>query len=110
MYKNSNLELSAKLKVSADLGFQGIQKLHANVELPKKSSKLSPLSEDQKKRNAQKAARRVPIEHTNRICKIFKICGSRFRGKHKNYEDTWTLVAAIVNLKIATRHLNFSFC
>lgn len=108
IYKNSAFDLSDELEMSADSGFQGIQKLHSKVQIPEKSSKLHPLNETQKKLNTQKASVRVPIEHINRKCKIFKICGCRFRGKHKNYEDTWKLISAIVNLKISTKHLNFS--
>lgn len=108
IYKNSKLDLSAELEISADSGFQGIQKLHSKVQIPEKSSKLHPLNETQKKQNTHKASVRVPVEHINRKCKIFKICGCRFRGKHKNYEDTWKLISAIVNLKISTQHLKFS--
>jgi DDE superfamily endonuclease len=108
LYKNSKFNLSDELEVSTDSGFQGIQKLHSKVQIPQKSSKLKPLTELQKKQNTIKASKRVPIEHLNRKCKIFKICGCRFRGKHKNYEDTWKLISAIVNLKTSTKHLKFS--
>jgi hypothetical protein len=108
--KNSEFDLSDELEISADSGFQGIQKLHSKVQIPEKSSKLHPLNETQKKQNTKKASKRVPVEHINRKCKIFKICGCRFRGKHKNYEDTWKLISSIVNLKISTQHLKFSSC
>lgn len=108
MYKNSNFDLSEELEINADSGFQGIQKLHSKVNLPDKASKLKPLTNTQKKQNTKKASKRVPIEHTNRNCKIFKICGSRYRGKHKNYQDTWMIIVAIVNLKTCTKHLKFA--
>jgi DDE superfamily endonuclease len=98
MFKSANFDLSNELEVSVDSGFQGIQHLHSKVELTKQ----------QKKQNTKKASKRVPVEHTNRKCKIFKICGCRFRGKHSNYESTWLLIVAIVNLKESTRHLLFS--
>ena len=107
LFKNSKFDLSPHLEINADSGFQGIQKLHSKVEIPHKASKLKPLNDTQKAQNTKKASKRVPIEHINRKCKIFKICGCRFRGKHKNYEKTWKLIAAIVNLKIATQHLKF---
>ena len=108
MFKNANFDLSDELEISVDSGFQGIQNLHSKVELPQKSSKKNPLTKQQKNENTKKASKRVPIEHTNRKCKIFKICSSRFRGKHTNYENTWTLIVSIVNLKESTRHLRFS--
>lgn len=107
MYKNSDFDLSDELEINADSGFQGIQKLHTKVNLPQKSSKLNPLTSFQKEQNTKKASKRVPVEHLNRNCKIFKICGNRYRGKHKNYQDTWMIIAAIVNLKTATKHLRF---
>jgi len=107
MYKNSKFDLSKHLKISADSGFQGIKDLHEKSQIPHKASKLKPLNDTQKEHNKKIASKRIPIEHTNRKCKIFKICGSRFRGKHKNYESTWTLIAALVNFKESTRHLRF---
>lgn len=108
MFKSANFDLSNELEISVDSGFQGIQHLHSKVELPQKSSKKKPLTKQQKKQNTKKATKRVPVEHTNRKCKIFKICGCRFRGKHSNYESTWLLIVAIVNLKESTKHLRFS--
>ena len=108
MYKNGNFDLLEELGMNADSGFQGIQKLHSKVNLPAKSSKLKPLTNIQKKQNTKKASKRVPIEHTNRNCKIFKICSSRYRGKHKNYQDTWMIIVAIVNLKTCTKHFKFA--
>ena len=48
------------------------------------------------------------MEHINRDCKIFKICGTKYRGKHKNYEETSQLVAAIVNLKKSTKNMRYA--
>lgn len=107
MYKNGNFDLSNELEINADSGFQGLQKLHIKVNLPQKASKLKPLTNTQKEQNTKKASKRVPVEHINRNCKIFKICGSRYRGKHKNYQNTWIIIVAIVNLKTATKHLKF---
>jgi uncharacterized membrane protein YcgQ (UPF0703/DUF1980 family) len=107
MYKNGEFQFPSTLKVSVDLGFLGIQKLHDNISIPEKSSKLKQLTEKQKLQNSKKSSKRVPIEHTNRNCKIFKICGYRYRGKHKNYEDTWKIIVALVNLKIITHNQRF---
>ena len=113
MFKSANVDSSDELEISVDSGLQAdgepwIQHLYSKVELPQKSSKKNPLTKEQKEKNTKKASKRVPVEHTNRKCKIFKICGCRFRGKHSNYESTWLLIATIVNLKESTRHLGFS--
>ena len=108
IFKASPTVLAENLKIKADSGFQGIQKIHKNSEIPHKKSKNNPLNEQKKDFNKQLASKRVPIEHCNRSCKIFKICGNRFRGKHQNYQETWLLVTAIVNLKISTTNLKYN--
>ncbi len=105
MYKEKDFVLNEKIKVLVDLGFLGIKNEHDNAVYPHKKTKLKPLTEVQKEENTKQASKRVAIEHVNRDCKIFKICGSRYRGKHKNYEETWQLVAAIVNLKKSTKNM-----
>jgi len=77
MFKDGNFQLSQQLEVKADSGFQGIKKIHPKAEIPYKASKLNPLNQQQKQQNKKQASKRVPVEHTNRKCKIFKICRSR---------------------------------
>ena len=108
LFKQSKIRLSENTKAKLDLGFLGIQKLYPKAELPFKASKHHPLTKEQKHSNKQLASERVLVEHINRECKIFRICKERYRGKHKNYEKTWKLVASIVNLKRSTRHLKFA--
>lgn len=104
--KDGNLKINEDARIKTDKGFIGIKELFPNAEVPHKSSKHHPLSKEQKQYNRQLAKERIIIEHRNRECKIFRICKERYRGKHKNYEKTWKLVSAIVNLKLSTRHLN----
>jgi IS5 family transposase len=104
--KDSNLKINEDAQIKTDKGFIGIKELFPNSQVPHKSSKHHPLSKEQKQYNRQLAKERIIIEHRNRECKIFRICKERYRGKHKNYEKTWKLVSAIVNLKLSTRHLN----
>ncbi len=106
--KKSRLKINKSARIKTDKGFQGIKELYPNAELPFKSSKLHPLSKEQKQYNRQLAKERIVVEHRNRECKIFRICKEQYRGKHKNYEKTWKLVSAIVNLKLSTRHLKFA--
>jgi hypothetical protein len=106
--KKSNLEINPSACIKTDKGFLGIKLLFPNSQVPHKSSKYHPLTKEQKQSNRQLATERTIIEHRNRECKIFLICKERYRGKHKNYERTWKLVSAIVNLKLSTRHLKFA--
>lgn len=106
--KKSDLDINPNARIKTDKGFIGIKQLFPNSEVPHKASKHHPLSKEQKQYNRQLASERTIIEHRNRECKIFRICSMRYRGKHKNYEKTWKLVSAIVNLKLSTRHLKFA--
>jgi hypothetical protein len=108
MYKDKNFEISKNIKILADLGFQGIKKEHENSVIPHKKTKLKPLTDEQKAENKKQASKRVAIEHINRDFKIFRICGNKYRGKHKNYEKNWQLIGAIVNLKKSTRNLDYT--
>jgi hypothetical protein len=108
MYKDKNFEISKHIKILADLGFQGIKKEHENSTIPHKKTKLNPLNDLQKAENKKQASKRVVIEHINRDIKIFRICGNKYRGKHKNYQKNWELIGAIVNLKKATKNLDYA--
>jgi hypothetical protein len=108
IFKESGLKINQEAQIKTDKGFIGIKELFPNSEVPHKASKHNPLSQEQKQANRQLAKERIMIEHRNRECKIFRICKERYRGKHKNYEKTWKLVSAIVNLKLSTRHLEFA--
>ena len=104
----SNLRIHSEARIKVDKGFQGIQKLYKKAEAPFKATKKNPLTKEQQQYNRQLAKERIIIEHVNRECKIFRICKEQYRGKHKNYEKTWKLVSALVNLKRSTRHLKFA--
>jgi hypothetical protein len=108
MYKDKDFILNEKIKVLADLGFLGIHNEHFNSVIPNKKTKLKALTELQKEQNKNQASKRVVIEHINRDFKIFRICGTKYRGKHKNYEATWQLVAAFVNLKKSTKNMKYA--
>ena len=51
LFKNSYTGFSKRIKVQADSGYQGIKKIHENSEIPKKASKLHPLTKEEKVEN-----------------------------------------------------------
>jgi uncharacterized protein (DUF2344 family) len=101
IFKESKLPIHPDIKKKADSGYQGIQKLVNNSEIPIKESKKKKLTKEERKHNNKLAKTRIYIEHTNRKCKIFRIVKETYRGKHKNYGKTWNVVAALVNLRYA---------
>ncbi len=64
-------------KVSVDTGYLGITSLHPNTDIPKKKSKLHPLTIEDKIINKAKASLRIAVEHVNARIKTFKILGEK---------------------------------
>ena len=48
LFKESKTAIHPNIKCTVDTGYQGIAKLHANVEIPKKRSKKKPLTKEDK--------------------------------------------------------------
>ena len=101
MFKNSRILTPTGVQILVDLGYVGICKIHKNAIHPIKSRKKKPLTKANKKFNYELATERIPVEHVNRRCKIFRITKEVYRGKHKNYGKVWNAVSAIVNLRYA---------
>lgn len=98
MFKDSQISLNEATTILVDLGFLGIKKIHKNSQIPHKSSKKHPLTEEQKKENRALAKKRIAIEHVNRLMKIFLILKYPYRNKQKRFGLRVHLLAAIYNL------------
>ncbi len=99
IFKKSKLKTDVNTKILVDSGYQGIQKIHNNVEIPIKNTKKHKLTTDDKSFNKNLSKRRIFIENINRKCKIFRIVKEVYRGKHKNYGLVWHVIGALVNLR-----------
>ncbi len=101
LLKRCKLKILSELGKYADSGYQGLDKLYVNSFTPIKKPKNRELTKEEKWYNRLLAQLRIKIEHVNRRCKIFRIVKETYRGKHKNFHKTWTVVAALVNLRYA---------
>ena len=72
LYKKCNFDLSNQLKINADSGFQGIQKLHSKVNLPQKAPKLNPLTNTQKSKILKKPPKEYLLNISTEIVKSLK--------------------------------------
>ena len=99
LLKQCRLRIKNELKKYADSGYQGLLTLYPNSLTPIKKPRGRELTKEEKRYNRELAKVRIAIEHVNRRCKIFRIVKETYRGKHKNYHKTWTVVAALVNLR-----------
>ncbi|MBE5232276.1 MAG: IS5 family transposase, partial [Microcystis aeruginosa PMC 728.11] len=77
--QESKIGLNKEIEILGDKGYQGIQKIHQNSQIPHKKKKKEKLSKEQKKANRQLSQRRIVIEHIHRRLKIFRILSSRYR-------------------------------
>jgi Transposase DDE domain len=97
MLKDSKIHISETIKILADLGFLGINKIHENSEIPHKNSKNKTITKEQKQQNKLLARQRIAIEHVNRFMKIFLILKYPYRNKQKRFGLRVNLLAAIYN-------------
>lgn len=97
IYKKSKNRVHPDTKIQGDSGYQGIQKIHAKSELPKKRSKKNPLTKDDKKRNREISSERVIVENVFAFLKKFKIISQRYRNRRKRFGLRFNLICAIFN-------------
>ena len=97
LFKNSKLAINKDIQVKVDLGYQGIDKYHANIEIPKKNSKNYKLTDEDKKENQEKASRRIFIEHINAKIKTFQILKQKYRNRRKRYKLRVNLICGLIN-------------
>lgn len=101
LLKQSKMPLAEALEKYADAGYQGLDKLMANVFTPIKKPRNRELTKAERAYNRALAKLRVRIEHVNRRCKIFRVTKEVYRGNRRHLHTTWTVVAALVNYRYA---------
>lgn len=97
---SAKVKLHPKTKGRTDTGYQGIQKLHANTELPKKRSKKHPLTKTDKQNNRRIASERVTNEHVIGALKRFRIISDKYRNRRKRFGLRFNLIAGIYNWEL----------
>ena len=100
LFKNSKVHVNKEVEITADTGYQGLQKLHAKVKIPKKKSKNKPLTKQQKSENRAINSERVFVEHVIRRLKIFKIMAYPYRNRRKRFTLRLNLIASIYNFEL----------
>ena len=101
LFKDSKTHIHPSTKCLVDTGYQGIAKLHSNVEIPKKRSKKNPLTIQDKERNKAISSERVLIENIIREVKIFRMVAEKYRNRRKKFGLRFNLIAAIYNLNLS---------
>ena len=80
-----------------DTGYIGLQKIHNNTTMPKKSSKNHKLSQEEKQKNREISRQRILNEHIIGAIKRFKIISDRYRNRRKRFGLRFNLISGIYN-------------
>jgi hypothetical protein len=88
------------IRIDADLGYLGLEKLHMNSRLPKKASKNHKLTKREKAYNKMLAQKRVVIEHVNARIKTFSIMAYPYRNHCKRRLLRMPLICGIINFEL----------
>ena len=91
-------KLHDSIPVYIDLGYLGIDEFHENSKIPRKASKLCPLTDKDKEYNKRLARKRVVVEHINAKIKTFKSMAYPYRNLYcKRHLSRMTLICGIIN-------------
>jgi hypothetical protein len=101
VFKESKVRLHSKIKVITDTGYQGLQKLYTNTQMPKKKTKKKPLTPQEKAQNKQLSRQRVINENVIGVLKRFKIIADRYRNRRKRFHLRFNLIAGIYNWQLS---------
>ena len=97
LFKESLTRFLAGAKLLLDSGYQGMGKLHGNCDLPKKKTKKSPLSAEDKRGNRELSGAGARNEHAIGLVKRFRILAERYRNRRRRF----SLIAGICNFELA---------
>jgi transposase len=100
LFKTSRTGIIAEIECLADTGYQGLSKLHANSQTPKKKSKHHPLTPKQKAANRELAKQRILVENVIGRLKVFRILSERYRNRRKRFGLRFNLISAIHNFEL----------
>lgn len=100
LFKESKTHIHPDTDMLVNTGYQGIKKIHARSELPKKKTKKKPLTKEDKKANRQLASQRALNENVIGVLKRFKIIADRYRNRRKRFALRFNLIAGIYNWEL----------
>lgn len=100
LFKESKVRCKASTEILTDSGYQGLQKLHAKTRMPKKKSKKTPLTHEDKKNNQKISSERVLNENVIGVIKRFKIVNDKYRNRRKRFGLRFNLICGIYNYEL----------
>jgi hypothetical protein len=100
LFKISKLPINRNIKANLDSGYQGIYNFHKNSKIPKKKTKLHPLTKEDKANNHKISKQRIFIENIIGAVKKFAIVSLKYRNRRKRFALRFNLLAGIYNFEL----------
>lgn len=100
LFKISRRNIGQAGKILADSGYQGLMKMYSQAQTPRKSSKLKPLTLEDKSYNHVLSKERIKVENIFAKVKTFKIFSTTYRNRRKRFGLQMNLIASIINREL----------
>ncbi|CRI62777.1 Mobile element protein [Streptococcus pneumoniae] len=85
LFKMSRRNIGQAGKILADSGYQGLMKIYPQAQTPRKSSKLKPLTAEDKTYNHALSKERSKVENIFVKVKTFKMFSTTYRNHRKRF-------------------------
>ncbi|MFH1644547.1 MAG: IS5 family transposase [bacterium] len=100
LFEKSKTKIAEHVNAMTDTGYIGMQKIHLNTSVPRKKSKLKPLTSEDKQYNRELSRKRVLNEHVIGNIKRFKIISDKYRNRRKRFGLRFNLISGIYNYEL----------
>ncbi|MDS9215110.1 IS5 family transposase [Streptococcus pneumoniae] len=97
LFKMSRRNIGQAGKILVDSGYQGLMKIYPQAQTPRKSSKLKPLTAEDKACNHALSKERSKVENIFAKVKTFKMFSTTYRNHRKRFGLRMNLIAGIIN-------------
>ena len=87
-------------KILAGSGYQGLTKMYSQVQTPRKSSKLKPLTLEDKSYNHVLSKERIKVENIFAKVKTFKLFSTTYQNRRKRFRLIMNLISIIINREL----------
>jgi len=97
LFKESHAHVLPDTLLEADTGYLGLTGLHTNFSLPKKRSKVHPLTKQERHENREISRLRIFAEHAIRFVQRFRILSEHYRNRRNRFALRFSLIAGVCN-------------
>ncbi|VNJ37609.1 fusion of IS1381 orf A and B [Streptococcus pneumoniae] len=97
LFKMSRRNIGQAGKILTDSGYQGLMKIYPQAQTPRKSSKLKPLTAEDKACNHALSKERSKVENIFAKVETFKMFSTTYRNHRKRFGLRMNLIAGIIN-------------